>query len=87
MQQILFAAVTMRFVGQHDVADRPAMSFDGVVHPFALNREGAGVIVHFSMYEQQGCRDLIGIIEGAHVEVQLRVLPVAAGLRSGSQRE
>jgi hypothetical protein len=41
--------VPMRFIRQHDKAYGPAVSSNGLIHAFRLNRKGAAVIIGFAV--------------------------------------
>ena len=57
------------------------MALDGIVETFALDGEGAGVVVEFSVHQQDRRFDLIRETERRHVVVHFRSLPVGAFLR------
>lgn len=49
----LFGSVIVGFVRQDHAAGCAAIAADGLVKPFALERVGAGVVIGFSVDQQQ----------------------------------
>src|SRR5258708_15490609 len=81
--------VAVGFVGKRDVADGAAVALDSAVHAVGLDREGAGVIVGFTVNQKNGDFNLVGEHEGRKLEVEVGRLPERAAFvlkTEGSER-
>ena len=80
MQYVFSSRITMTFVRKADIFHCTTMTFNGIEHSFTLDGIGAGIIIHFTMDQQDRCFDLVGMAEGTHGIIEFRCLPVSAVL-------
>ena len=78
--------IAVGFIGQLHVAHDPAIPFDGLIHAFALDREGAGIVVRHAVNQQDRMLDLIRIHEWGNLQVHLRGFPQGAPLALEAER-
>src|ERR1041385_3540178 len=78
--------VSVSFVWKLDIADDPAVAFDGLVHALTLDREGAGIIVSHAVDQQNGVLDLVRLHEGRDFDVHLRGFPDGATFTLETER-
>src|SRR5215470_16288903 len=78
--------VSVRFERQRHVADIAAVALDRLIHPVALNRVRAGVVVGLAVDEQDRRLELVRIHERRDFEIHLWRFPESAALALESER-
>ena len=76
----------MAFQWENHIAYGSLVTLQRLVEAFALDREGTGVVVQFTMNEQQGTAQLISIHERRHGVVHFRSFPVSTGFCLEAER-
>src|SRR5262245_5835750 len=80
------SGVTVRFEWQRHVADIAAVAFYGLIHPVALNRVRAGIIIGLAVNQQDRLFELVRMHKRRDFEIHLRRLPERAALALESER-
>src|SRR5574343_48885 len=78
MQYVFFSSVSMRFIWQINKSYCSAVALNCGKQSFAIDGIGAGIIVGFSVNQQNGSFNFVGITERTHLKVQFRCLAVCS---------